>query len=60
MQSAPLSALDLPLKLLVWRDGDETLVSYYSPAAIAQRHNLGNLAANISGIEALAEALVAT
>ena len=28
MQSAPLSALDLPLKLLVWHDGDETRVSY--------------------------------
>src|SRR5271165_3105529 len=24
MQSAPLAALDLPLKVLIWADGDET------------------------------------
>ena len=28
MDAAPLAALDLPLKLLVWAEGDQTRVSY--------------------------------
>src|ERR1700686_5840838 len=32
MRSAPLAALDLPLKVLVWADGDETKVAYTAPA----------------------------
>ena len=28
MQAAPLAALDLPLKVLVWADGEQTKVSY--------------------------------
>ena len=41
MAAAPLAALDLPLKVLVWDDGGQTKVSYYSPAALAARHHLG-------------------
>ena len=37
MAAAPLSALDLPLKVLVWADGDKVKVSYYGPAALAAR-----------------------
>ena len=35
MQAAPLSALDLPLKVLVWADGAQTKVTYVAPAALA-------------------------
>ena len=35
MAAAPLAALDLPLKVLVWDDDGRTKVSYYSPAALA-------------------------
>src|ERR1700693_201793 len=28
MQAAPLAALDLPLKVLIWADGSQTKVSY--------------------------------
>jgi len=60
MAAAPLSALDLPLKVLVWSDGDQTKVSYYAPAALAARHHLGpDLAANLAGIDGLTDALVA-
>ena len=31
MQAAPLAALDLPLKVLVWADGSQTKVSYTAP-----------------------------
>jgi len=61
MAAAPLSALDLPLKVLIWADGDQTKVSYYAPAALAGRHHLtADLAASLSGINALTDALVAS
>ena len=60
MAAAPLAALDLPLKVLVWADEGQTRVSYYSPAAIAARYQLSaDLAGNLAGIDALADALVA-
>jgi len=61
MVAAPLSALDLPLKVLVWSDDGQTKVSYYSPASLAARHHLGpDLAANLAGINGLTDALVAS
>jgi uncharacterized protein (DUF302 family) len=60
MAASPLAALDLPLKALVWDDARETKVSYYSPAALAARHHLSaGLAANLAGINALTDALIA-
>lgn len=60
MVAAPLVALDLPLKVLVWDDAGQTQVSYLSPAALAARYALGReLAANLAGIEPLTDALVA-
>ncbi len=59
MVAAPLAALDLPLKVLVWADGQQTRVSYDAPAAIARRRGLSpELAANLAGINALTDALV--
>jgi uncharacterized protein (DUF302 family) len=61
MAASPLSALDLPLKVLVWSDQGQTKVSYYAPAALAARHHLGpDLAGNLAGINALTDALVAS
>jgi len=60
MAAAPMSALDLPLKVLVWDDSGQTKVSYYAPAALAARHHLGaDLAAKLAGIDPLTDALVA-
>jgi len=60
MDAAPLSALDLPLKVLVWSDEGQTKVSYVSPDALASRYHLGaELVANLRGIDALTDALVA-
>jgi uncharacterized protein (DUF302 family) len=59
MAAAPLAALDLPLKVLVWADEGQTRVSYYAPAALAARHHLGpELAGNLAGINALTDALI--
>jgi uncharacterized protein (DUF302 family) len=60
MAASPLSALDLPLKVLVWADGDQTIVAYYAPAALAARHQLSaDLAERLAGIDPLTDALVA-
>jgi len=60
MQAAPLSALDLPLKVLVWADGAQTKVSYVAPAALGTRYGLtADLTAKLAGIGPLTDALVA-
>ncbi|MGH3213644.1 MAG: DUF302 domain-containing protein [Trebonia sp.] len=60
MAASPLSALDLPLKIVVWDDAGQTKVSYTTPAAIAARYGLpDNLAANLAAINPLTDALIA-
>ena len=60
MAASPLSALDLPLKIVVWDDAGQTKVSYTAPAAIAARYGLpDNLAANLAAINPLTDALIA-
>jgi uncharacterized protein (DUF302 family) len=59
MVSAPLVALDLPLKVLVWADGAQTKVSYTTPAALAARYHLTDeLAGRLAGIDPLTDAVV--
>jgi len=61
MQAAPLAALDLPLKVLIWDDNGQTKVTYYAPAALAARHELNSdLEAKLAGIDPLTDALVAS
>jgi uncharacterized protein (DUF302 family) len=53
IEAAPLAALDLPLRVIVWEDGYQTKVSYPSPAEVARRHGLdGDLAAALETIDA--------
>jgi uncharacterized protein (DUF302 family) len=60
MAAAPLAALDLPLKVLVWADGAETKLSYTAPAALGARYGLGDdLVARLAGIDAVTDAVVA-
>ena len=56
MQAAPSVAIDLPLKILVWEDGEgKAWVSYNSPAYLQQRHGLPQeLLQNITVVETLA------
>jgi uncharacterized protein (DUF302 family) len=59
MAAAPLAALDLPLKVLVWDDDGQTKVSYTAPPALAARYRLSDvLAGRLAGIDALTDALV--
>jgi uncharacterized protein (DUF302 family) len=60
MAAAPLAALDLPLKVLVWDDGGQTKVTYVSPAELAARYQLGpDLEKNLEAINPLTDALIA-
>jgi uncharacterized protein (DUF302 family) len=60
MAAAPMAALDLPLKVLVWDDNGQTKVSYTGPAELAARYELSaDLAGNLAAIDALTTALVA-
>ena len=57
MVAAPLSALDLPLKVLVWADDDRTKIAYVSPEELAARYSLSDeLASRLAGIKAVADA----
>jgi uncharacterized protein (DUF302 family) len=59
MVASPLSALDLPLKVLVWADGDQTKVSYESPRSLASRLGLGEeLFPGLAQIDALTDMVV--
>jgi uncharacterized protein (DUF302 family) len=59
MVAAPLAALDLPLKVVVWADGDQTKVSYTAPSALAARYGLSDeLAAPLAGIDAVTDAAI--
>jgi uncharacterized protein (DUF302 family) len=59
MVAAPLAALDMPLKALVWSDDGQTRVTYTAPASLAARYGLDEeLAARLAGIEALTDALI--
>jgi uncharacterized protein (DUF302 family) len=60
MNAAPLAAIDLPLKVVVWADGEHTKISYLAPGALAARYSLDpDLASNLAGIDPLTDALVA-
>jgi len=56
MLAAPSSAIDLPLKILVWEDGEgKVWVSYNSPDYLKERHGLPQeLMQNIAVVETLA------
>ena len=57
MLAAPSSAIDLPLKILIWEDAQEKVwVTYNSPIYLQERHNLPpELLQNVGAIETLAK-----
>jgi uncharacterized protein (DUF302 family) len=58
MQTAPLVALDLPLKILIWERDGQAFVSYNEPSHLAQRYALPTeQVAVLSTVDALARAI---
>jgi uncharacterized protein (DUF302 family) len=59
MVDAPLAALDLPLKVLVWADGPTTRVSYTAPEALAAGYGFDvALAQRLSAVDELTDAVI--
>jgi len=60
MVAAPLTALDLPLKVLIWQDDDsKAWVSYASPGYLIQRYGLpAAMEQNIAGIAGIVAATI--
>ncbi len=58
MMATPSSAIDLPLKILIWEDAQQKVwVTYNSPAYLQERHDFPpELVQNIAVVEALAKA----
>jgi len=58
MLAAPSTAIDLPLKILVWEDANgKVWVTYNSPAYLEERHKFPpDRLANIAVVETLAKA----
>lgn len=56
MLAAPSSAIDLPLRILVWEDAEgKVWISYNSPAYLQERHRIpSELLQNIAVVERLA------
>lgn len=61
MVAAPLAALDLPLKVLVWDDGNGVVsVSYNAPRFMAERLDIeGALRAPFEAVESIVDAAIA-
>jgi uncharacterized protein (DUF302 family) len=61
MVAAPTSAIDLPLKVLVWGSDDGAVqVTYNNPEYMGRRHRIpSNLLKNIMGMSALVEKALA-
>jgi uncharacterized protein (DUF302 family) len=59
MLAAPLAALDIPLKVLVWEDENGAVsVSYNSPEFLAERYHIeGELRAPFDAVESIVEAV---
>jgi uncharacterized protein (DUF302 family) len=59
MSAVPLAALDLPLKVLLWADGDRTKLSYDGPHELAARYELSDeLAGRLSAIDTITDAVI--
>jgi uncharacterized protein (DUF302 family) len=60
MQEQPTAGIDLPLKLLVWVEGNATFVGYNDPEWFAERHDVRGAPEVLSGMRTLLQALAAT
>ncbi|WP_322521351.1 DUF302 domain-containing protein [Guyparkeria halophila] len=49
MKCAPTVAIDLPMKMLIWEDGDTVKVAYNTAGYLVERHGIGDCAALVQG-----------
>lgn len=49
MKCAPTVAIDLPMKMLIWEDGDTVKVAYNTAGYLVERHGIGDCAEPVQG-----------
>ncbi len=59
MQSDPRVGVELPLRMLVWEDGDGVLLGYNDPRELASRYDLERHRDTLEGMSGLLAALAA-
>ena len=60
MEAVSLVALDLPLKVLVFADGEQTKLCYTAPGELSRRYGLSDeLSARLAGIDPITDAVIA-
>ncbi|MFI9653468.1 DUF302 domain-containing protein [Guyparkeria sp. GHLCS8-2] len=47
MKCAPTVAIDLPMKMLIWEDGETVKVAYNTAEYLVERHEIGDCAAPV-------------
>lgn len=53
------TALDVPLRVMIWAQGGQTRISYYAPTAIVRRHRLSiGQARRLTAIDTLTDAVI--
>lgn len=57
MQADPRVGIELPLRMLVWDAGDETLVGYNDPRELAHSYEVGSETARLDTMASLLDAL---
>jgi uncharacterized protein (DUF302 family) len=61
MDAFPLAALDLPLKVLVWSDGEGTKLGYAATGELGRRFGVdGMLSERLTGIDGLTDDVIST
>jgi uncharacterized protein (DUF302 family) len=58
MQSDPEIGIELPLRILLWRNGEEVLTGYRDPRALSGMHDVSGQQAILEKMAALLESLV--
>jgi uncharacterized protein (DUF302 family) len=58
MDAFPLIALELPLKLLVWEEGDDVSVAYVTMSEIAARYGIAGMDERIAAMDRAVDALI--
>jgi uncharacterized protein (DUF302 family) len=57
MQADPQIGIELPLRILVWAQGDQAVVGYNDPRILAGSYNLATQAATLDAMSSLLQAL---
>ncbi len=57
MQSDPRVGIELPLRMLVWREGADVLLAYGDPRELRERYDVGKHQATLEQMAALLEEL---